>query len=240
MDAVSAQSPSFVHMFDVAFSLRICCSLVAIVRTYPRCPFLSTVSPTSLPVICLRYLSSVAKKPRYGPPKLRLFPKDCPSPTTISAPSSPGGLRRPRDMGSVMATIRMLLFLWTISEMVFTSSREPKKFGCWITRQEVLASIACSTASGNVLPFSVQYGTSFIPASFLARYVRITSRYSGCRAELKTISGLLLILLAIKTASAVEDAPSYMEALPTSMPVSWHISVWYSNMACNVPWLISG
>ena len=42
---------------------------------------------------------------------------------------------------------------------------------------------------------------------------------------------LLLILLAIKTASAVADAPSYIEALLTSMPVSWQIRVWYSNMA---------
>jgi len=35
-------------------------------------------------------------------------------------------------------------------------------------------------------------------------------------------------------------APSYIDALVTSMPVSWDTMVWYSKMACRVPWLTSG
>ena len=41
-----------------------------------------------------------AKNPRYGPPKERGMPKLCPSPTTMSAPSSPGAFRRPSATGS--------------------------------------------------------------------------------------------------------------------------------------------
>ncbi len=41
-------------------------------------------------------------------------------------------------------------------------------------------------------------------------------------------------------ASASAVAPSYMEALTTSMPSSRAVRVWYSKMPCRVPWLISG
>ena len=45
---------------------------------------------------------------------------------------------------------------------------------------------------------------------------------------------------AMRTASARADAPSYIEAFATSIPVSWQIRVWNSKSACNVPWLNSG
>ena len=41
------------------------------------------------------------------------------------------------------------------------------------------------------------------------------------------------------TASAAADAPSYTEALDTSMPVSSQIMVWYSKMDWSTPWEIS-
>ena len=44
----------------------------------------------------------------------------------------------------------------------------------------------------------------------------------------------------MRAASAVAEAPSYKDAFETSIPVSWQIRVWYSNMAWSVPWLISG
>ena len=40
-------------------------------------------------------------------------------------------------------------------------------------------------------------------------------------------------------ASAAALAPSYTEALLTSMPVNSHIIVWYSKIDCKMPWLIS-
>ena len=49
-----------------------------------------------------------------------------------------------------------------------------------------------------------------------------------------------VVRMAISAASAVADAPSYMEALATSQPVSPQIIVCHSKMACRVPWLISG
>ncbi len=45
-----------------------------------------------------------ANTPRFGPPNVMGTPRPCPSPTTMSAPSAPGGVRRPRFTGS--ATIR--------------------------------------------------------------------------------------------------------------------------------------
>ena len=40
-------------------------------------------------------------------------------------------------------------------------------------------------------------------------------------------------------ASATAVAPSYSDALETSMPASSAIRVWYSKIACSVPWLAS-
>ena len=48
----SAQRPELVQMFEVAFSRRMCCSRVERVRTKPRLPSASTVSPHSRPGIC--------------------------------------------------------------------------------------------------------------------------------------------------------------------------------------------
>ena len=93
-------------MFDVAFSLLICCSLVAKVKTKPFSPFISIVSPTILPGSCLTYLSLVDIKPIYGPPKLSGFPRDCPSHATISAPISPGFFIIPSDIISLTTTIK--------------------------------------------------------------------------------------------------------------------------------------
>ncbi len=45
---------------------------------------------------------------------------------------------------------------------------------------------------------------------------------------------------AIMAASAQAVAPSYKDALLTSMPVRPQIMVWYSKIAWRVPWLISG
>jgi len=44
---------------------------------------------------------------------------------------------------------------------------------------------------------------------------------------------------AISSASASAEAPSYMEALLTSMPVSAVIMLWNSYSSCSVPWLAS-
>src|SRR5882762_8599170 len=59
----SAQSPALVQMLEVAFSRRMCCSRVDSVRTKPRLPSASTVSPTRRPGIWRTYLSRVANRP---------------------------------------------------------------------------------------------------------------------------------------------------------------------------------
>src|SRR3546814_3212772 len=96
----SAQSPELVQILLVAFSRRICCSRVESVSTKPRLPLASTVSPHRRPGIWRTYLVLHAKRPTYGPPNWRPTPSDCPSPTTMSAPISPGDLMRPSATGS--------------------------------------------------------------------------------------------------------------------------------------------
>src|SRR5205823_604923 len=108
----SAHRPALVQMLEVAFSRRICCSRVLSVSTKPRLPSASTVSPTSRPGIWRTYLSRVANRPTYGPPKPNPLPIDWPSQTTMSAPISPGGLIRPSDTTSVTTTINSAPAAW--------------------------------------------------------------------------------------------------------------------------------
>ena len=93
--APKAHKVWLVQIFEVAFSRRICCSRVAKVKTNPRRPSLSTVSPTSLPGRLRTNFFWQAKKPKAGPPRLIGTPRLCPSPTAISAPKSPGRLEQP-------------------------------------------------------------------------------------------------------------------------------------------------
>ena len=79
---------------------------------------------------------SAAKTPRSGPPKLIGTPSPCPSPTTMSAPSAPGGVSRPRFTGSATTTSSAPA-AWAISAAARTSSRQPKKFGYWTTTAAV-------------------------------------------------------------------------------------------------------
>ncbi len=79
-------------MFEVAFSRRMCCSRVWRVRTKPRLPSRSRVSPAIRPGMRRIRASVAAKKPNDGPPKSRRLPSVCPSPTAMSTPHSPGGL----------------------------------------------------------------------------------------------------------------------------------------------------
>ena len=112
MVKASAQSPELVQIFEVALSRRICCSRVERVRTKPRRPSASTVSPQSRPGAWRRYFSRVANRPTYGPPKFRPLPIDWPSAATISAPISPGDFSRPRDTTSVTITISRAPAAW--------------------------------------------------------------------------------------------------------------------------------
>ena len=125
----NAHRPELVQILDVALSRRICCSRVDRVNTKPRLPSLSTVSPHRRPGICRTNFCRVANKPTYGPPKFRPLPIDCPSPTTMSAPISPGARNRPSDTISVTATISKAPFACTSAANAVKSSTEPKKSG---------------------------------------------------------------------------------------------------------------
>ena len=87
-------------MLEVAFSRRICCSRVESVSVNALFPSESVVSPTIRPGMERTKERREAKKPTWGPPKEGVFPKDCASPTTISAPLSPGGLSSAKERGS--------------------------------------------------------------------------------------------------------------------------------------------
>src|SRR5215468_7698671 len=71
--------------------------------------------------------------------------------TTMSAPRAPGGARRARFTGSATTT-RRAPAAWAISPAAFTSSKQPKKFGYWITTAAVCALTALRSASRSVTP----------------------------------------------------------------------------------------
>ncbi len=66
--APSAFSACAVQMLWVAFSRRMCCSRVCRVRTKPRRPSASTVSPAIRPGIRRKCSSVAQKNPNEGPP----------------------------------------------------------------------------------------------------------------------------------------------------------------------------
>ena len=68
----------------------------------------------------------------------------------------------------------------------------------------------------------------------------MTSAYCGCNPPETTAFFRRVTRCAISTASPAAVEPSYIEALATSMPVSFTTCVWNSNRTCSVPWLISG
>src|SRR5262249_16411960 len=92
-----------------------------------------------------------ANTPRLGPPKVMGTPRPCPSPTTMSAPSAPGGVRRARFTGSAATTSRAPA-AWAISATAFTSSRPPEKFGYGITTAAACAFTTLRSASRSVAP----------------------------------------------------------------------------------------
>src|SRR5436309_934736 len=131
-------------MLWVAFSRRMCCSRVCSVRTKPRLPSTSTVSPAMRPGMRRMYLSSAAKNPNDGPPKSSRLPSDWPSPTTMSAPKDAGGSRMPSVSGSAATTSRAPVRL-AASARGPRSSTVPRKFGCWMKTAAVSSSTAVAS-----------------------------------------------------------------------------------------------
>ena len=124
------------------------------------------------------------------------------------------------------------------ADSAWRSSTTPKKFGDWTTTAAVWSSS------------SLGQGGAVDPA------VGAEGDFDGLDAEVLDVGPDDLAVLrvqaprqddlvpagdpwAMRTASAAAVAPSYMEALATSMPVSWQMRVWNSKIAWSVPWLTS-
>ena len=102
---------------------------------------------------------------------------------------------------------------------------------------------AARSASSGVAPVASSTSTTTIfgaPSSEARRYVASVSRYSGCTPDDTTIFSRPLTRRAMSAASVIAVAPSYIEALDTSMPRIRHTIVWNSKIAWSVPWLTSG
>ncbi len=84
--AATAMSASLVQMLDVAFDLRMCCSLVCSVMQNALLPSASLVRPITRPGILRTSSCRQPNRPSMGPPKFIGEPNDCPSPMTMSAP----------------------------------------------------------------------------------------------------------------------------------------------------------
>ena len=129
---------------------------------------------------------------------------------------------------------------WAMAAAAAGSSMPPKKLGCAITTAAVCSPTAARSAARSVRPPpSSATTTGAGPSPWVS--VVSTWRYSGCTPAETTMAppGRLLCAAARMAASASAVAPSYMEALLTSRPVSSQIAVWYSKMVCSTPWLRS-
>jgi len=93
-------------------------------------------------------------------------------------------------------------------------------------RAAVVSVMALRAASGDVTP-SVWGRSRSVIGRWLV-YVFKTWRYSGWTEVLTSTSVRFVISAAMWAASPVALAPSYIDALATSIPVSSQIMVWYS------------
>ena len=153
-------------MLLVAFSRRMCCSLAWRVSTNARRPAVSRVSPTSRPGSRRTSAVPQARNPNAGPPKFGWFPSPWPSPTTMSAPSRPGGSSTPAVSGSKVTSIRAPT-PWASSAAAATSSTTPKKLG-WASSTAAVWSLALPrTSSRSVWPSRAPTSTSLRSSPWL-------------------------------------------------------------------------
>src|SRR5450759_5565300 len=117
------------------------------------------------------------------------------------------------------------------------SSRLPKRFGSATMTAAASATDSDSASMSATPPRAGTVTTSSLPAS---AYVRSTSSHSGWTVSATMTRRRFVELVARYAASAMAVAPSYTDALLTSMPVSAQIIDWYSKTVCSVPWEISG
>src|SRR3546814_1288651 len=113
-----------------------------------------------------------AKRPTYGPPNWRPTPSDCPSPTTMSAPISPGDLMRPSATGSVTTAISSAPAAWQASASLVISSMRPRMSGYWTTTQLVSLSMLSVSAAQSVSASSA--GSPSTSTSDLQSLMRIS------------------------------------------------------------------
>ena len=216
-------------MLLVAFSRRMCCSRVCSVFTKPRTPSASTVCPAIRPGIWRTSAPRQAKIPRCGPPYDMGMPRGWPSPTAMSTPSAPGGSSNAKACGSVTWT-HSAPTSCAASAIARTSTSVPNASGCCTM---TLAAPSAEDASRSV-------GTSTISSSAPRAYVRSVRRKVKSTSEETTTFFRPVRRTAMSAASAVAEAPSYIDEFTTSIARSSARSDWYSNTACSVPWLTSG
>src|SRR3546814_2865444 len=91
-------------------------------------------------------------------------------------------------------------------------------------KQKTAYEMRISDWSSDVCSSDLSIPCAGVVAATTSRYSGLTARGTSARPE----PFCLLARTAISSASPSADAPSYIEALETSMPVSPQIIVWYS------------
>src|SRR5262249_8423485 len=138
--------------------------------------------------------------------------------------ASQGGLTAPSETPSAIATTSSAPAACAASAISGSVSSTPKKFGDCNTTAATSSFSAPWIAAVSTEPLLVYLISSKCSPEFLA-YVCSTSRYSGCTDRATSPRVRPVSRSGISPASVVAVAPSYMEALATSCPVNWHISV---------------
>mmetsp|Transcript_4043 Transcript_4043/g.12145 ORF Transcript_4043/g.12145 Transcript_4043/m.12145 type:complete len:264 (+) Transcript_4043:913-1704(+) len=128
MAAMLASRAWAVQMFEVAFSLLMCCSRVCMAMRSAGFPCWSMLVPMTLPGMILLYLSAVARKAAWGPPYPMGTPNLWEDPMAMSAPNSPGGVSMVKASRSVAMTT-LAFTPWAASMTEPYSFRDPSVAG---------------------------------------------------------------------------------------------------------------
>ncbi len=226
-------------MLLVAFSRRMCCSRVDSVSTQPRRPSASTVSPASRPGIWRTNFSRRGEQADIGPAEIQRVADRL-------------ALRRD-DVGAHLARRR------DAGRATRSRSRPRSAARPWRGRPRRAASQIADLAeeargsarrrrrsrrrSARPDPRRLPgRGGAAIDLEAGEARVGLDDRRGNADAGRPTAPpcSRRVTRLAISTASAQAVAPSYSEALATSMPVISATWVWNSNRYCSVPCAISG
>ena len=244
MVAAVTSRPWLVQMLTSPWSAG-CCSRACRVSAYPGLPSRSTVLPMIRPGICRTISRFAAHEAEIRATRRQRRAERLASPQAMSAPAgiphSPGGLITAITSGLTTAMASMPLAGKVGQRVdVFEHTEE---IGCGNhERGEVLARMTAAPPcppSGGGIEWHLDQFDRLVADDTSVRSCGRPGGFSERGTRMRRDFDLRLTRTAISTASASPEAPSYSEALDTSIAINAVIIDWYSYNSRSVPWLAS-